>query len=75
MYYAYTAGVGVLSRFYFYQLYLTAQNLLILCGFFFIQKHKKQEKTLFHTETGLKIGTPTGNRTPVTAVKGRCPNR
>ncbi len=23
----------------------------------------------------LKTGTPTGNRTPVTAVKGRCPNR
>ena len=21
------------------------------------------------------FGTPTGNRTPVTAVKGRCPNR
>ena len=23
----------------------------------------------------LEFGTPTGNRTPVTAVKGRCPNR
>ncbi len=23
----------------------------------------------------LNIGTPKGNRTPVTAVKGRCPNR
>ncbi|RRD91768.1 formate dehydrogenase [Conchiformibius steedae] len=38
MYYAYTAGVGVLSRFYFYKLYLTAQNLLILCGFFLYPK-------------------------------------
>jgi hypothetical protein len=23
----------------------------------------------------FKIGTPTGNRTPVAAVKGQCPNR
>ena len=27
-------------------------------------------------KAGFSItGTPTGNRTPVTAVKGRCPNR
>ena len=26
-------------------------------------------------ELALNIGTPTGNRTPVAAVKGQCPNR
>ena len=26
-------------------------------------------------ELALNVGTPTGNRTPVAAVKGQCPNR
>ena len=30
---------------------------------------------LLITSKGLNLSTPRGNRTPVTAVKGRCPNR
>ena len=35
----------------------------------------KNKPLLFLVRVYLKTGTPTGNRTPVTAVKGRCPNR
>ena len=38
------------------------------------KKHNKKTQSVSDC-VFLKTGTPTGNRTPVTAVKGRCPNR
>jgi hypothetical protein len=42
------------------------------CRAFFLQK--KSKHLSLHIET-KKFGVPKGIRTPVTAVKGRCPNR
>ena len=34
-----------------------------------------QNKAPDHQVEGFSFGTPKGNRTPVSAVRGRCPNR
>ena len=42
---------------------------------FEFRKDTKYEKTTKSCCFNRNLGTPRGNRTPVTAVKGRCPNR